>query len=206
MRKKMYWGLVSLILIIGVVGVYFMLQPEPDPEPEKKFIAPSEADIEKAREARQPPPGASPNGHWHNGEWHEEPHIVEDYKPTQPPSTVEKNNGNYVDIDFSVFDNPKELTRKHAEILLNPEKHSIAEVDRAFQESLLFNEEIKKRFGIGEYYNEIGEYRDKVLTDPFLKKQGTSLAEIKAEVRGEIPPKIIPPHQFVLPEIDGGDK
>ena len=204
MRKKMYWGIAFLILIIGVVGVYFMLQPEP--EPEKRYILPSEVDLEQAKETKQPPLDASPNGHQHGDEWHDEPHIVDDNKPTQPPSTVEKNNGNYVDIDFSVFDNPKELTRKHAEILLNPEKYSIAEVDRAFQESLLFKEEIKKRFGTGEYYDEINEYRDKVYVDPFLKKQGTSLAEIKAEVRGEIPPKIIPPHQFVLPEIDGGDK
>lgn len=28
MRKKMYWGIASFILIIGVVGVYFMLQKE----------------------------------------------------------------------------------------------------------------------------------------------------------------------------------
>ena len=28
MRKKMYWGITFLILIIGVVGVYFMLQKE----------------------------------------------------------------------------------------------------------------------------------------------------------------------------------
>ncbi len=72
MRKKMYWGIASLILIIGVVGVYFMLQP--DPEPETRYKLPTEADIEKAREARKPPPGASPNGHWHGDEWHDEPH------------------------------------------------------------------------------------------------------------------------------------
>ena len=73
MRKKMYWGLASLILIIGVVGVYFMLQP--DPEPEKKFIAPSEADIEKVREAKQPPREAKDGftWEWHADHWHEVP-------------------------------------------------------------------------------------------------------------------------------------
>jgi hypothetical protein len=30
MRKRMCWGIASLILILGVVGTYFMLQPEPE--------------------------------------------------------------------------------------------------------------------------------------------------------------------------------
>ena len=38
MRKKMHWGLASLILIIGVVGVYFMLQKE-EAKWEKLFAA-----------------------------------------------------------------------------------------------------------------------------------------------------------------------
>lgn len=29
MKKKVYWGIACLILIIGVVGIYFMLQPTP---------------------------------------------------------------------------------------------------------------------------------------------------------------------------------
>ena len=87
MRKKMYWGIASLILIIGVMGVYFMLQPDPGPEPEKRFIVPTEAENRQDREKKQPqqpvsevvkppPPGASPNGRWHNGEGHDESHRV----------------------------------------------------------------------------------------------------------------------------------
>ncbi|MCG9132429.1 hypothetical protein J5I95_12170, partial [Candidatus Poribacteria bacterium] len=78
------WGIASLILIIGVVGIYFILQPDPEPEPEKVYNLPSEAELKKAREARKPPPGASPNGHWHNGEWHDESHIDEDMSPVVP--------------------------------------------------------------------------------------------------------------------------
>lgn len=74
MNRKHYWGLGVLILIIGVVGVFVMLQPDPDREPEKRFIVPTEAELKKAKETKQPPPGASPNGHWHNGEWHDESH------------------------------------------------------------------------------------------------------------------------------------
>ncbi len=83
MRKKMYWGLASLILIVGVVGVFVMLQP--DPEPEKRYKLPSEAENKQKKDVNQPqrpvsevvkppPPGASPNGHWHGDEWHDEPH------------------------------------------------------------------------------------------------------------------------------------
>ena len=78
MRKKMYWGLASLILIIGVARVYFMLQPEP--EPEKKFIVPSEAALEQAREAKQPPREAKDGftWEWHADHWHEVPIVQND--------------------------------------------------------------------------------------------------------------------------------
>ena len=74
MRKKMYWGIASLFLIIGVVGVFFMLQPDSDTEPDQRYIVPSEAELKNAREARKPPTGASPNGHLHGDESHDESH------------------------------------------------------------------------------------------------------------------------------------
>ena len=75
MRKKMYWVIASLILIFGVVSRYFILQPESNTEPEKRFIVPTEADLKKVRETRKPPPGANPNKHWHD-ESHAEPATV----------------------------------------------------------------------------------------------------------------------------------
>ncbi len=73
MRKKMYRGITSLILIIGVVCVYFMLQP--DPEPEKKYIVPSEVDLEPVRETKQPPREAKDGftWEWYDERWHEVP-------------------------------------------------------------------------------------------------------------------------------------
>ncbi|MCG9134459.1 hypothetical protein J5I95_22570, partial [Candidatus Poribacteria bacterium] len=47
------WGIASLILIIGVVGIYFILQPDPEPEPEKVYNLPSEAELKKARKASE---------------------------------------------------------------------------------------------------------------------------------------------------------
>ena len=134
MRKKMYWGIASLILIIGVVGIFVMLQPESDTEPEKKFIVPSESDLKKAREAKQPPPGASPNGHWHNGEWHDESHqtpITEDTKemPAETLKTAEKSDlskydGKPLDEDF-FRDN---FSREELESMLESDKKSIEQL------------------------------------------------------------------------------
>lgn len=87
MRKIMYWGIASLIIIIGVVSVYFMLQPEP--EPEKRYIVPSEADLDPAREIKQPPPNASPNGHWHGDEWHDVPHTNHPEQAGLPTDVME---------------------------------------------------------------------------------------------------------------------
>ena len=102
MRKKMYWGITSLILIIGVVGVYFMLQPESDTEPKKKFIVPSEADLEKARETRKPPPGASPNGQRDpNGhrDGHESDETIVDVSDIPSQSTDVFSDNSFVDTE-----------------------------------------------------------------------------------------------------------
>ncbi len=92
MNRKMYWGIGALILLIGIVGLYFILQP--DPEPITVYKVPSDEVIKQTQQSqqpaaegdRQPPPGASPNGHWHDGEWHDEPHQM---SVAQPP-TVSK--------------------------------------------------------------------------------------------------------------------
>ena len=118
MRKKMYWGIASLILIIGVVGVYFMLQPVSDMEPEMKFIVPSETDLEKARETKQPPPGASLNGHWHDDEWHDEPHevpVAQNDPPIAQPDTVQPKQ--------PVIDAAGEVIYPHQELL---QRHPVA--------------------------------------------------------------------------------
>ena len=87
-EKENVLGISSLILIIGVVGVYFMLQPDPDQEPEKKFIVPSEADLEQAREARKPPRKAKNGFKWerHDDHWYEKP-IAQNDEPQQTPES-----------------------------------------------------------------------------------------------------------------------
>ena len=114
MRKKMYWGIASLILMIGVVGVYFMLQPESDMEPEKKFIVPSEAHLEKARETNQPPREAKDGftWEWHADQWHEVPIAQQEEQP-KPIVSVPKPEK----VDRKTYNGPityhKELLEKH---------------------------------------------------------------------------------------------
>ncbi len=39
MNKKFYWGIATLILLLGIGSLFFILQP--DPEPQKVFKVPS---------------------------------------------------------------------------------------------------------------------------------------------------------------------
>ncbi len=101
MRRKMYWGIAVLIVILFTVGVFLLTQRNIDMEPDVVFEPPSPEVIQKIKDdiaernaqeaAKPPPPGASPNGHWHDGVWHNEPHVVEkqDALPTELPSSFQ---------------------------------------------------------------------------------------------------------------------
>ena len=138
MRKKMYWGIVSLILIIGVVGVYFMLQP--DPEPEKKFIAPSEADLEQVRETKQPPREAKDGFEQVEQSGQSEPVQVFMSESTQIPG--------YSDPLFQshlhILKDPEGTLRKNAAIAA-ADYHSL-EGTRAFEELNLLSVAIDKGY------------------------------------------------------------
>ena len=163
MRKKMYWGLASLILIIGVVGVYFMLQSEPDPEPEKKFIVPSEADLEQAREARKPPPGASPNGHWHGDEWHDEPHevpVAQNDPPAAHPDTVQPKQHAIDAVDNVIYPH-HELLQRHPVAALRAQAkdngHWSTRYIPPFPPDDAEANELARNIYIRNYYKGIGE-------------------------------------------------
>lgn len=95
-----------------------MLQPESDTEPEKKFIVPSEADLEQSIKAKHPPSKASQNGHWHDGEWHDESHevpVVQNDPPIAQPDTVQPKQ--------PAFDAAGEVIYPHQELL---QRHPVA--------------------------------------------------------------------------------
>ena len=170
MRKKMYWGLASLILIIGVVGVYFMLQPKSDMEPEKKFIAPSEADIEKAREANQPPREAKDGftWEWHADHWHEVPIVQKKQgeqsgqsEPVQvfkseslqiPESLPERGPHPPFESYKHLLDDPEATIRKNAAIIV-ADYHSL-EARRAYGELNLLDLAIHKGYVGGSMWSD----------------------------------------------------
>ena len=157
MRKKMYWGIASLILIIGVVGVYLMLQPATDTEPEKKFIVPSEADLEKAREAKQPPREAKDGfeWEWHADHWHEVP-IVQNEQEKQPGqsepvqvlqselSQIPGSSAPLFQSKLYILKDPEGTLRKNAAIAV-ADYHSL-EGTRAFEELNLLSVAIDKGY------------------------------------------------------------
>ena len=83
LRNNWHWMLFSLT-VFGSISVLIFTQLNTDAEPETVYNPPSEEIIQGIREksdaqkaqntAKQPPPGASPNGHWHDGVWHDEAH------------------------------------------------------------------------------------------------------------------------------------
>ena len=92
MRRKLYWGIAVLIIILFAAGVFLLTQPNTDPEPDVVFEPLSPEVIQKieddiaeqhAQDAAKPPPGASPNGHWHNGVWHDTPAQVQRKRPVR---------------------------------------------------------------------------------------------------------------------------
>ncbi len=84
MNKKMLGGIIVLIALVGIAGVFLLIGQKTDTESKKVYKAPSEEVLQKIRDdlaarkaleaAKPPPPGASPNGHWHDGEWHDGEH------------------------------------------------------------------------------------------------------------------------------------
>ncbi len=89
MNRKMYWGIGALILLIGIVGLYFILQP--DPEPITVYNAPSEDVIKQAQQANSPPRPAKPGykWEWHDDHWDEIPIAQSEATPSVPPMLTE---------------------------------------------------------------------------------------------------------------------
>ena len=78
MRKKMIWGIATLIvLLIGVSAVMFMRNT--DTEPKAGYI-----DVEPSKD--NPPPAEQDGGHWHGDEWHDAPHP--NVKSNEMPSSI----------------------------------------------------------------------------------------------------------------------
>ncbi len=201
MKRRMYWGVAILILLLIGVSV-FLLSRTTETEPEEVYnpLKPSEKEqvdrniqdaIEKSKQ-NQPPivedPISNPI----------EPQDVqaseEAHKSQQKNDNTNIGQRNYIIIeDYSFLDNPEEAIRRQAEILLNPDKYSQYEIEKTHQESrILARKMLDGYYGKGEYYENLWEFRKEILVNPRLAKQGLSVEMFHAMMKGEIPPIGIP--------------
>ncbi len=220
MNRNILRGIVVLIVLLGIAGVFLLI--DKDTETETVYNPPSEEEWQKIRQdlaaqkaqdaaKAQSPEENREKGHRHaDGIWHAEPH--KDLPVVQHPSTVYKPNGRFHDIDYSIFEKPEELIKRLGEILLHPEKYPFEVFDRAKQEDMILSAKISNGdYGEDtyqdkfEYREKLRELRNKTYADALLEKNGFSREMFRAMIRGEIPPAIVPIDPSILTD-DGGDK
>ncbi len=227
MRNRLYWGLGILIILLIATTTVVVIRSNKETQRLRDEL--EQLEVEKQAEnmphavdfsETKPPdvPGfvwVRHGDHWDKvpidalDTWQGESHQTQPKtEPDTSPVTTYKNNGEYVDIDYSVFDNPEELIAKIGDILLNPEKYSQEEYDRAIQESVILNAKFRAGYyGKGQYREELEELKNKTYGDEILNRGwGISREELRAMIRGDIPPLIVPINPAVLKVIDGGDK
>ena len=84
MRKRLFWRLGILILLVAVAGVFLLIPQDTDTESDpvlrdttKKLLEDGQKQQVPLQKADKPPSlGPSPNGHWDGDQWHEEPHTA----------------------------------------------------------------------------------------------------------------------------------
>ena len=83
MTRKYYWGLATLTVLLISIMSFLFIQQQTEITQLKKTTAQADKLLEENNKAKSqqaelpkdqtPPPGASPQGHWHGDEWHEAP-------------------------------------------------------------------------------------------------------------------------------------
>lgn len=115
LSNRLFVGL--LILVICAVAGLYLLQKQ---QPEEPIIIYKPVEVEQPV-PKPPPPGASPNGHWHGDEWHEVPHETHD-PPAVPANQSYIPEGAAVSPNFPAVDpneDPVEAAYKRLEYIKN---------------------------------------------------------------------------------------
>ena len=203
MTRRIHWGITALIILVIAAGG-FMYWQWSQVQQLREQLAQDEKMLEENDKVQhaavttdeKPPDERGYKWVRHNDHWDKVPLTGADQKPdpVQQPVTTYKNNDEYVDIDYSVFDKPEELIARIGEIKLNREKYSREEYDRASQENLILLDKLSNGYyGKGEYRDKLEELRNKTYGDALLKRGfGITREELRAMIRGEIPPLVVP--------------
>jgi len=217
MNRRTYWILGILTILITGIFVFVYIKDQSEIRELEKGLSEAEKLEKKIKQQpvekvdRKLPDEPDLKSVQRNDDLDKVPITGAEQKPdpVQQPMNTYKNNGEYIEIDYSVFDgDPKELIRKHSEIRLNRGKYSPEEYDRTGQEAMILFDKIREGYyGTGEYQKELEQFADEVYWDPVLKTRGLSVVKLQQMIRGEIPPRVVPIDPAVLDTaIDGGDK
>ncbi len=217
MKRRIYWGVAILILLLGTAAVFVIMPKLAENSELNEQLKEAEElanQIKQRKIDENNPPSEEPIS---EEPISEEP-ISDPIEPQDvqvsavPDKKAQQNDNtdikprNYVEIDYSILDNPEEAIRRQAEILLNPDKYSLYEYAKASQEaSILSRKILDGYYGKGEYFENLWEFRDEILVNPRLAKQGLSIEMLDSMIRGEIPPMVIPMDSADL-DTNGGRK
>ncbi len=199
MKRRMYWGVAILILLLGIAAVFVIIPKLAENSELNKQLKEAEELADQIEQRK-----IDENKRQSEVNISEmpisDPIESQDVQVSEVPDKRAQQNDNtdikprnYVEIDHSILDNPEETTRRHAEIMLNRDKYSYNEYFKAAQEDIFLSRKILDGYyGNGEYFENLWEFRKEILVDPLLAKQGLSIEMFQSMIKGEIPPMVIP--------------
>ena len=197
MFLRKYWLPISVFLVaIAGVGLYLLaIQPPPEPIVIYKIVEPLPKPTEQPK-AEVPVGDTSQGGHFHaDGTWHAGPHeAVKQHALVEndTPAPVEENNAAPKNPDMSFLDNPEEAIRRHAKILLDPNK-TFPERHDAFWEHITLSDKLRVGYyGKGEYRDALKELQRELVDDPLLRMNGIDPEQLRASVPRKHDPSYVP--------------
>ncbi len=239
MNRKMYWGIAALIVVLIAAGgfIYYqwsqVQQMKEELAQDAKMLEGNDKPV-----AKNDLPTAEPGFKWvpHGDHFHEVPidapdtwsgempkPVIESAKDMDPyivrlSPTVRRIGGvlfdenDYLIIDMSFLDNPHQAIADIGEVLLNPDRYTIQQVDEAGQKDSILRSKISDHYyGKGnyrdkyEYANKLRKLRDETYGDAYAKMLGIDREAIRAAVKSGQPyaiPKPQLPKDMPLPGED----
>ena len=202
---RKYWIPLSMfILAIAGVGLYLLAtQPPKDPIVIINTVEPIEKPTEQPT-AEVVESETDTGGHFHaDGTWHAEPHEVPapvemPITPLATPIAEKPTTATTDEPDLSFLDDPEAAIRRHAEILLDPDR-SFPERHHAFWEHQTLGNKLRAGYyGKGEYRDALQKLRIELVSDPLLRMNGVDPERLRASVPRKHDPSYIPAPPIVI--------
>ena len=202
--NRLFIGALAFFVLMVVSGTLYMqhVQRQTDSE-----LAGTNERLKNLTEKQNPKPTAeapvdatSQGGHWHGDEWHATPHEAnENATPKTPTAPVaEQNTAPKANADLSFLDNPEEAIRRHAEILLDPDRDFL-ERHHAFWENITLCDKLRVGYyGKGAYSDTLKKLQRELVDDPILRMNGIDPEQLRASVPRKHDPNYVPAPPITL--------